>query len=217
MLKREAAISQLILKGYDDNLATQLPKLFIDDFFEREQEKLSEALDIFIDKVQRGYIMSDGNNSVLFGRILKMEKRDMDKKPNGIFYEFRSHINEEFTSIVKRQPLLKILLEGGAMKFHPEFESVYFDKEIVGNPEEYSDLCVVSLMSDISAYIKIGDLYSLLQNRGFNIDSIAIVFGEYGFGPRYPQTVPNAGIYLKYDDVINLGMGNLKSTPQYVK
>lgn len=223
MLKSEMAIRQLILKGYDDNLATQLPKLFIDEFFDKEQEKLIEDLDIFIDGVQRGNILPGKNGNICFCKILKMEKRDMDKNSVvGIFYNFRCHIDEEFTRIVKRQPLQNILLEGGAMKFHPELEyaikdPVYFEKEIVGNPEEYSDLCVVTPMSGRSSYIRLGDLYSLLRDSGFNNDSIAIVFGEYGFGPRYPRTVPNAGIYLKYDTIINLGTLNLEPTSHHVK
>ncbi len=227
MLKRETAIRQLILNGYDDSLATQLPKLFIADFLDKEQEKLSEALDIFIDYVQRGYISPDTDDNIIFGSIQKMGEEDMDTNSvDGIFYNFRSHITEEFTRIVKRQPLQDILLEGGAMKFHPELayasnDPVYFEKEIVGSPEEYSDLCVVSPMHGVSSnssYIKAQDLYSLLLSKGFNEESIAIIFGEYGMEPRYPKTVPNDGIYLRHDDVVNLGAGNLKTILKpYVK
>lgn len=225
MLKRETAIRQLILNGYDDSLATQLPKLFIADFLDKEQEKLSEALDVFIDYVQRGYISPNTDDNVIFGSIQKMGEEDMDTNSvDGIFYNFRSHIIEEFTRIVKRQPLQDILLEGGAMKFHPELayasnDPVYFEKEIVGSPEEYSDLCVVSPMHGVSSdssYIKAQDLHSLLLSKGFNEESIAIIFGEYGMGPRYPKAVPNDGIYLRHDDVVNLGAGNLKTIP-YVK
>lgn len=164
MLKREIAIRQLILNGYDDSLAIQLPKLFIADFLDKEQEKLSEALDVFIDYVQRGYISPNIDGNVFFGSIQKMGEEDMDTNSvDGIFYNFSYHIIEEFTRIVKRQPLQDILLEGGAMKIHPELayaskNPVYFEKEIVGSPEEYSDLCVVSPMHGVSSnssYIKL--------------------------------------------------------------
>lgn len=226
MLKRETAIRQLILNGYDDSLATQLPKLFIADFLDKEQEKLSEALDVFIDYVQRGYISPNTDGNVIFGSIQKIGEKDMDTNSvDGIFYNFSSHIIEEFNRIVKRQPLQNILLEGGAMKIHPELsyasnDPVYFEKEIIGSPEEYSDLCVVSsIMRGVSfdsSYIKVQDLYSLLLSKGFNEESIAIIFGDYGMGPRYPKAVPNDGIYLRHDDVVNLGAEKLKTIP-YVK
>lgn len=218
MLKREIAIRQLILNGYDDSLATQLPKLFIADFFDKEQEKLSEALDVFIDYVQRGYIQPDTDGNVIFGGIQKMGEEDIDRKAvSGIFYNFRSHMIEEFNHIVKRQPLQNILLEGGAMKFHPEladasYDPVYFEKEIVDSPEEYSDLCVVSPMHGVSyysSYIKVQDLYSLLLSKGFNGETIAIIFGEYGMEPK--EFTSNNGIYLRHEDVVNLGVGKSKN------
>ncbi len=53
MLKREKAIQLLIANGYDDTLATELPKLFVADYFEKGQELISEELDIFIDLVSK--------------------------------------------------------------------------------------------------------------------------------------------------------------------
>ena len=28
---------------------------------------------------------------------------------------------------------------------------------------------------------------------------ISIIFGEYGFGPRYPRVIKNDGIYINYN------------------
>ena len=52
MKRTEKATRLLIVNGYDEKLAAELPKLFIADFFEKEQDKLSEDIDIFIDRVQ---------------------------------------------------------------------------------------------------------------------------------------------------------------------
>lgn len=214
MLKREKTIQQLIQNGYDDSLATQLPKLFIEDFFDKEQEKLSEALDIFIDRVQTAdYLPYSNDANVTFGGIEKMRENDFDRKSvDGIFYNFRYRIREEFTHIVRRQPLQNVLLSGGAMKYHPELADitvrpVLFEKEIVGNPEEYSDLCLVHPYGGISkgsSYIRIRDLYALLQSKGFNEEAISII-------------LENEKICFKYDDVMELGIGDIRNIPYTYK
>ncbi len=216
MLKRETAIRKLIIDGYDDELATQLPKLFIIDFFEKSQDEISEYLDTFIDRVQRGYTKPCKDDKIFFGLIQKMGEKDMYiNYTGGVFYNFRSQIKEEFTRVVRRQPLQDILLEGGAMKLHPEYASfsnnpVYFEKEIVEDPEEYRDLCLVSTANGETFsinYIMFSDLLSLIKSKGLSEDSISVKLdGEV-----------NGSIYLKYDDVINLGRGNLKSIPHMLQ
>lgn len=57
----------------------------------------------------------------------------------------------------------------------------------------------------------------MLLSKGFNEESISIIFGEYGNGPRYPKAVPNDGIYLRYEDVANLGARYQRSIPHMLK
>ena len=39
----------------------------------------------------------------------------------------------------------------------------------------------------------------------FNEEDISIVFGEYGAGSHYPPVVPEEGVYINYDAIMNLG------------
>ncbi len=208
MLKSEKAISLLIKDGYNDELVTQLPKLFIADFFDEERAKLSKAIDILIDRVQSGQVTPDVNNNVNFAGIIKMEESDMDPESiDGLFYNFEFHITEEFMYVIQRRPLRNILLDAGVMKYTDKRSYPIFSKEIVGGPEKYQDLCQVRpyIGSDDSSYIKTNDLYSLLLSKGFSEESISVIWGEYGFGPRYPRVVPNEGIYINYDAIMRIG------------
>ena len=76
MKRTEKATRLLIVNGYDEKLAAELPKLFIADFFEKEQDKLSEDIDIFIDRVQRGCLLPNEKGFINFAYITKMEKQD---------------------------------------------------------------------------------------------------------------------------------------------
>lgn len=208
MLKSEKAISLLIKEGYNDELVTQLPKLFIEDFFEAEQAKLSKGIDILIDMVQSGHVTPDANNNVNFAGIIKMEEYDMDPKCfSGLFYNFKSHITEEFMHVIQMRPLRNILLDAGAMEYPDEYRYPTFSKEIVGGPEKYQDLCQVSprVGSAGSSYIKVNDLYSLLLSKGFSEESISVIWGESSFGPRHQGAVPNEGIYVNYDAIMKIG------------
>ena len=205
MTRTDKATRLLIANGYDDELATELPKLFIADFFEKEKEKLSEAVDIFIDCVQSERIMPNENGFVNFAGIIKMEKQDFEGSFDGLFYHFNSQLEEEFFNRIKRLPLKNILQNGGA--FSNEDGHLDYSKPIVGTPQEYADLCKVSpYNSNIDKiYIRANDLCSLLKEKGFSEDMISIIFGEYGLGPRYPRAVKNEGIYIDFNSVMNLG------------
>lgn len=207
MLKRDEAIQALIRDGYDDAIVTELPKLFIADYFEKEEEIISEALDIFIDSVQRGDIAPDKYNNVNFANIKKMTVEDYKLGHcDGLFYNFKSHITEEFLTIVKRRPLRNILQNSGVLELNDGHQ--YYHKEIVGLPHEYYDLCrifpYINYNSD-SHYIKSGNLDELLLRKGFSEDSISIVFGEIGLAPMFQKDKPNDGIYINYDAIMALG------------
>ncbi len=205
MTRTDKATRLLIANGYDDKLATELPKLFIANFFEKEQEKLSEAIDVFIDCVQNGSIIPNENGFVNFAGIIKMEKQDFEDSCDGLFYNFDSHLTEEFFYRIRRLPLRNILQNGGA--FSNEDGYLRYSKPIVGSSQEYADLCEVRpYNSNINGvYIRANDLCTLLKEKGFSEDMISIIWGEYGFGPRYPRTIKNEGIYINYNSIMNLG------------
>ena len=180
MLKSEKAISLL-------------------DFFDAERAKLSKSIDIFIDKVQSGQVTPDTNNNVNFAGIIKMEDSDMDPESiDGLFYNFKFHITEEFMHIIQMRPLRNILLDAGVMEYPDKRSYPIFSKEIVGSPEKYQDLCQVRphIGNDYSSYIKSNDLYSLLLSKGFSEESISVIWGEKGFAP---------GIYVNYDAIMKIG------------
>ena len=211
MSRTEKAVWLLIREGYDDELATQLPKLFIEDCFDKDKENLSEAIDVFIDRVQSGQIIPDADNNVAFGGIIGMDDEDMNPKSfSGLFYNFRSHIAEAFYNIVDRKPLKNILLDGGAMELFKWCGQTVsgFKKEIFGKPQNYEDLCEVrpyGSCKEEKSYIRKNDLYDLLLSKGLSPESISIVMGKYGMGPRYPRFILNEGIYLNYDAVMKIG------------
>lgn len=205
MTRTDKVTRLLIANGYDDKLATELPKLFIADFFEKEQEKLSEAIDVFIDCVQNGSIIPNENGFVNFAGIIKMEKEDFEDSCNGLFYNFNSHLKEGFFYRIRRLPLKTILQNGGA--FSNEDGYLRYFKPIVGTSQEYADLCEVRPYTGNidGAYIRANDLCTLLKEKGFSEDMISIIWGEYGFGSRYPRTIKNEGIYINYNSIMNLG------------
>lgn len=198
-MTRTEKVTRLLTKnGYDDKFATELPKLFIADFFEKEQEKLSEAIDVFIDCVQNGSIMPNENGFVNFARIIKMEKQDFEDSCDGLFYNFDSQLKEEFFNRIRRLLLKNILQNGGALS--NEKGCLRYSKPIVETSKEYADLCEVRPYNNINGiYIRANDLCSLLKEKGFSEDMISIIFGEYGFGPRYPRVIKNDGIYINYN------------------
>ncbi|MCI8394039.1 MAG: hypothetical protein HFH86_00980 [Bacilli bacterium] len=82
-----------------------------------------------------------------------------------------------------------------------------YSKPIVGTSQEYADLCEVRPYNSSidGVYIRANDLYTLLKEKGFSEDMISIIWGEYGFGPRYLRTIKNEGIYINYNSIMNLG------------
>lgn len=202
MLKLEKAIQQLIANGYDDNLATQLPKLFIADFFEKEKERLSEALDIFIDQVQREKILPDEGHNVNFGEVIQVED---DNSFYGIFKEFSLKIHEGFFGIVRRQPLQNILISGHAMEYinnDTNNESVSFVKEIVGSKDNYQDLYLIrpdiecQIESNINAHAQ--HLYSLLLNCNLSDEMMSKIMDEYYY------ICPKNSIFIRANDLYSL-------------
>lgn len=214
MKKRDQIIQQLIANGYNDDLATQLPKLFIDDYFEEAKELLSEALDIFIDKVQSRDIIPDKDNNVFFGNFQKMNENISYLNPaiDRVFYDFRWSILIGFLTIVKRRPLINILLNGGALGYHDG--ELLYRKEVVGPSTEYSGLCEITphlleSQSHSTIYIQLKDLLELLLSKGIREGDITFVYNEIGINakgePTLSSNINDTGIFINYDVIKKLG------------
>lgn len=214
MKKRDQIIQQLIANGYNDDLATQLPKLFIDDYFEEAKELLSEALDIFIDKVQSRDIIPDKDNNVFFGNFQKMNENISYLNPaiDRVFYDFRWSILIGFLTIVKRRPLINILLNGGALGYHDG--ELLYRKEVVGPSTEYSGLCEITphlleSQSYSTIYIQLKDLLELLLSKGIREEDITFVYNEIGINakgePTLSSNINDTGIFINYDVIKKLG------------
>lgn len=202
MKNMEKAIRYLIKNGYDENLAKQLPKLFVSDYFDGELEKISESIDLFVDRVQRGSEVPNQNNNVRFAII----KGDINPKSKScLFYNFKYNLTKEFFNKIRRRPLKNILEKNGAFSYDSKYLRYFVS--VVGEPQGYTDLCVVILLMGYvqTVYIKLKDLYELLKDKGFDEKTIKIILGEYGNGLVYPNTIPNEGIYINYDAIMNLG------------
>lgn len=144
MLKREKVVQELIANGYDENLVAELPKLFIEDYLEKEKEDLSEIIDIFIDKVQSGEAINYYNKdeNIYFGSIEKIEESDsFPNVSNNVFSHFKEEINEYFMEVIKRRPLRNILLNAGVLKL--DGEGLKYYKDIISSSDSFSDLCEV--------------------------------------------------------------------------
>lgn len=206
MLKREKAIQLLIANGYDDTLATELPKLFVADYFEKGQELISEELDIFIDLVQRGDITPDENNRVRFAYMEKMTANDFNQTNSwGVYYEFKHHITEEFINIVKRRPLRNVLLNNGVLELDNGYQR--YHKEIVGSPQECCDLCDIHphTYNAKQTYIKSRDLLAILLNKGIKEESIAVIYSNCGMNSTPSKETSDGNIYIDYDAIMTLG------------
>lgn len=213
MLKRDKIIQSLIANGYNEELVNELPKAFIEDYFEKDKETLSEALDIFIDIVQSGDVSPNEFGCVYFGSITKMSGRDF--KPDdykGLFYNFKSHIKEEYLTIVKRRPLRNILVNAGILELDEDY--CKYNEEIIGSKENWHDLCKITCTFYCpkeheyrynTIYIRLNDLLKLLATKGISNDNkrFQIVVGNNH--PEYLIEENNSDLFINYDAIMSLG------------
>lgn len=204
----ERFIQLLNLNEYSESIvAAQLSKLVINNFFDREHEKLSNLLSLFIEGIRNGDIKPDENGSVFFGEIQKMEKNDFDEESYGIFSNFREHIIEEFNRLIKICNSKDRLLgdSKGSYDSYSIEDSLCFDKKITVSPKEYSDLCVISLSTLTGvdkSYIRTGDLYYLLLSKGLSEKEIMPIFLDMFNQNRLDEKKTNHYIFVKYSDIV---------------
>ena len=139
MLKRDNAIRQLIKDGYNEEIVNKLPQLYIEDYFDKGLEMVNESILYFIHNVQIGDVIPDENNNVSLACIRKIDERDNEDKCYGIFYNFKHHIREEFIHMISRKPLRDIFVNAGVLEYEDGY--IKYNKKIVGNLCEYTDLC----------------------------------------------------------------------------
>lgn len=199
MLKRDNVIQSIIANGYNEELVKELPKLFIEDYLEKDKETLSEALDIFIDRVQSGELIANEFGNNFFGIIQKMSENDFNPNTcDGLFYNFKFHIKEEYLTIVKRRPLRNILVNAGVLELDDERQR--YNQEIVGSPLDWQNLCKINCISIRShdykyytLYIRLEDLYTIFENKGIN---------------ETEWKISNGDIFINHEAIVFIGKEN---------
>lgn len=218
MLKSDNVVQNIILNGYNKNIVTELPKAIIDDFLEREIDKLSEAFDIFIDKVQNYEIIDDEDGNLNFGEVYKVGTNSTCELNN--CNKFIEVITNKLAQIINRKPLKTILLEENAISIklessNPQDMFTYnfikylipdFDNNDLKSIEklatifECQDLCLVFPdygVHNEGFFVKLSDLYSLLTNKGINKDDVLLYISSF--------PLAESGIYFDFDQILNLG------------
>ena len=207
MLKRDKVIQSLIANGYDEELVNELPKAFIEDYLEKEKETLSEALDNFIDRVQDENTVTAYNvdNNIFFGSMQRMKQHDFYPDAcDGLFYNFKSHIIEEFLTIIKKRPLRNILINAGVLELADDYQK--FHGDILGKTETWKDLCAVNCISYYPnkhnyqfriIYLRLDDFIALLENKGIKKENMA--------NPYYIPDSLHYDIFINGDAIMAIG------------
>lgn len=199
----------LIKGGFDKDVVLSLPKIFIQEYLEKDYDKLSELLDIFIDGVYKSTKYE--NKEANFGNISCMHDKDTELNNEGLYNSFKNIIIEEFQTFINRQPLNSIISVGGDYK-NTKDNNLFFNQRIVENPEQYSDLIclkphfnIFDKSNNSIYFIKINDLSNLLLSKGLNIEDISMIMTE-----------DKNGLYIASNAIKNLGAIS-KSEQQYFK
>lgn len=201
MLKREEIIQSPM---YDYDLVNELPKAFLENFFEKEKEALSEAIDKFIDRVKSGNELVEHRKygRFCFGNINTMNKREFDSDyPGGMFELLKSRINKEFFEIIKRRHYLRDI--------STNHETLELD--IVGAPENWQDLCEIRTLDSYEEkngsiwnksykknYIRLNDFLNLMESKGIEKEKINIVYEDDYFNGTEIQIDNNFISFIDY-------------------
>lgn len=218
MLKREKVVQELIANGYDENLVAELPKLFIEDYLEKEKEDLSEIIDIFIDKVQSGEAINYYNEdeNIYFGSVEKIEESDsFPNASNNVFSHFKEEINENFMEVIKRRPLRNILLNAGVLKL--DGNELKYYKDIIPSSDTFSDLCEVCCICYDKVrhsynfqiiYITLSNFLLLMESKGIKKEDIIN-------GTCVSSNISEKEVFINYDAIMAIG-NTLDNAEEYV-
>ena len=192
----------LIKNGFDKDVVFSLPKIFIQEYLEKDYDKLSELLDVFIDYV---YKSTKYENKANFGNISCMHDRELNNE--GLYNSFKNIIIEEFQTFINRQPLNSIISVGGDYK-NANDNNLFFNECIVDDLNQYGDLVCLKPYFDVldksgnkSYFIRINDLSNLLLSKGINLEDVNII-----------MTKENNGLYINPLAIKSLGRVELEQT-----
>ena len=181
----------LVKGGFDKTSVLTLPKLFMQEYLEKDYDKLSELLDVFIDYVYKSNRYS--NDYANFGNVSSIKE--------DVYQDFKNSIIENFRSFITRQPLNSVLVAGGYDENMVQ-DNIFFNQSIVDGEEQYSDLICIKPYFDIldnsnnaTYYITMNDLHNLLLSKGINEEDIKIVMNS-----------DKNGLYINSDAIKNLGV-----------
>ena len=195
----------LIKGGFDKDVVLSLPKIFIQEYLEKDYDKLSELLDVFIDGVYKSTKYE--NKEANFGNISCMHDKNTELNNEGLYNSFKNKIIEEFQTFINRQPLNSIISVGGDYK-NANDNNLFFNECIVDNPNQYGDLVCLKPYFDVldksgnkSYFIRINDLSNLLLSKGINLQDVNII-----------MTKENNGLYIDSLAIKSLGAGEVEQT-----
>lgn len=195
----------LIKGGFDRDVVLSLPKIFIQEYLEKDYDKLSELLDVFIDGVYKSTKYE--NKEANFGNISCMHDKDTELNNEGLYNSFKNIIIEEFQTFINRQPLNSIISVGGDYKSAKD-NNLFFNECIVDDPHQYGDLVCLKPYFDVldkngnkSYFIRINDLSNLLLSKGINLQDVNIV-----------MTKENNGLYIDSLAIKSLGAEEVEQT-----
>ena len=195
----------LIKGGFDKDVVLSLPRLFMQEYLEKDYDKLSELLDVFIDGVYKSTKYE--NKQASFGNISCVHNKDAELNNENVYQSFKNKIIELFQTYISRQPLNSILSIGGDYK-NANDNNLFFNECIVDDSNQYGDLVclkpyfnVLDKKGDETYFIRINDLSNLLLSKGINLEDVNIVLMS-----------KNNGLYINPLAIKSLGAGELEQT-----
>ena len=195
----------LIKGGFDKDVVLSLPRIFMQEYLEKDYDKLSELLDVFIDGVYKSTKYE--NKLASFGNISCVHNKDAELNNENVYQSFKNKIIELFQTYINRQPLKSILSIGGDYK-NVNDNNLFFNECIVDDPNQYGDLVclkpyfnVLDKKGDETYFIRINDLSNLLLSKGINLEDVNIV-----------MTSKNNGLYIDPLAIKSLGAEEIEQT-----
>ena len=195
----------LIKNGFDRDVVLSLPRVFVREYLEKDYDKLSDLLDVFIDGVYKSTKYE--NKEASFGNISCVHTKDGELNNDSAYNSFKNKIIELFQTFITRQPLNSILsIDGNPKKACNN--NLFFNDCIVADPNQYGDLVCLKPYFDVLDkkgneiyFIRINDLSNLLLSKGINLEDVNIVL-----------TRENNGLYINPLAIKSLGTGELEQT-----
>lgn len=197
MKKYEKIKQDIILNGYNDIKGDKLANLYVSQFLDNEEEKLSDIIDMYINDVKKGVVLPNEFNSLKFADVALVDNDEAEK--DIVFESFKNVVNNKFNLMCQMEPLQSVLLQGGAMNYYKDMESYgcnpYFFNKDIFKLFDSSYLCSIHPLGHDFAFIKLNNLIELLKSKGLS-EGYLMVEKTSGIG---------FDLLFDYDVIINLG------------